>query len=109
MKMITSTIAIRPGEQALVEELLAEGRADLSLDSSSIGNGSEPNCRTLTRSLASLAEKPPSAAARDLDVAVRDRLVDDRRRDDVAVEDDREVLADVVSGVVGEQVLARRP
>ncbi len=30
-----------------------------SLDSAVIGNGSEPNFRTVTRSLASLAEKPP--------------------------------------------------
>ena len=50
---------MQPGEQALVQELLAERRRDLSLDSSLTGNGSEPNFRTVTRLLASFAGKPP--------------------------------------------------
>ncbi len=45
-------------------------------------------------------------ALADLDLAARDGLVDDRGADDLAVEDDGEVLADVGRREVGELVLA---
>ena len=46
--------------------------------------------------------------AADLAVAVGDRLADDRCRDDLAVEDDGEELADVLAGVVAEELGAVR-
>ena len=63
----------------------------VSLDSSVIGNGSEPNLRIVTRFVGVRGGEAAEPAAGDLDVAVRDRVLDDRRRDDRAVEDDREV------------------
>ena len=48
-----------------------------SLDSSRIGNGSEPNFRTVTSLLASFGREAAQAAGRDLDLAVRDRALDD--------------------------------
>ena len=77
----------------------------VSLDRAVIGNGSDPYLRTVTSSVASLALKPAMSAARDLDVATRDRVLDDRRGHDGVVERDREIGADVLRRVVGELVL----
>ena len=77
-----------------------------SLDSSSIGNGSEPNFRTVTRLLASLTGNPPTPPASIWTWPPGIDGVDPRRRHDLAVENDREVLADVVARVVAEQLRA---
>ena len=78
-----------------------------SLDSSWIGNGSEPNLRTVTSSFASAAGKPPRpppviwpwpfGIGPSIDGAEIDPLV----------ERDRELLADVLGRVLGEQLAAR--
>ena len=106
MKAMTSRIPRSAGQQALVQELRAERRADLLARHSLIGNGSEPNFRIVTRLFASFGGEPADAARRDLDLAVGDRALDERRRDDGPVEDDREELADVLGGVVGEELRA---
>ena len=64
-------------------------------ETSSIGNGSEPNFRIVTRSCASLSGEAAEPAGGDLDLAVGDRLVDVRGGDDDVVEGDRELLVDV--------------
>ena len=70
-----------------------------------MGNGKEPNLSTVTSEFASFAGNA-EAARSDLDLAVGDGLVDRGRRDDRAVQRDGEVLADVVAGVVREQLCA---
>ena len=84
------------GEQALVERLLAERRGDLRLrDQLEACTGSAPVFRRFASSCADWIVKPPwicePFGAVDA-VRVLDE-VDVRRRDELVVEDDREVLA----------------
>ena len=99
MKVMTSAMPMRPASTVWTRNWLPSVALIVWLDRAVIGNGNEPYLRMVTRLVASAALKPAEAATGDLDVAVRDRVLDDRRRDDAAVEGDREVGADVVAAV----------
>src|SRR5205823_14629986 len=91
-------------EDALMQRLLTERRADrldlLALELHGQGSGVEDG-REVLRAL--LGEAPADRPA-----ATGDGFVDDRRRDDLGVEDDRELLADELTGDVREDVRPRR-
>ena len=96
-----------PARMLLSRNSLPSVGSIVSLDSSSTGNGSEPNLRTLTSCVGLLlGEAADRALVRDLDRAAGDRALDDRRRDHDRVEDDRELLVDVVGGE-GRRTAAR--
>ena len=101
---MTSMIPMSPASRVWFRNCSPSVAEICSLDTSAIGNGSEPNLRTVTSSLASFAGKPAEPAAGDLTGAVRDRAVDDRGADDPLVEGDREVVPDVLRRVLGEQL-----
>src|SRR4029079_11293511 len=90
-------------EEARVQELLAERRADRDVrelldrewQRAELEDGDE-----VGGLLQRVAADP---ARRDLDVPAGDRVLDLRRRDDPRVEDDREIVADVLRRVVAEQ------
>ena len=59
MNVITSAIPMKPASRLWLRNCSPSVALICSLDSSAIGNGSEPNFRTVTRLFASLAGKPP--------------------------------------------------
>src|SRR3954470_4820672 len=107
MNRITSAMPMMPAIRLWFRNCSPSVAEICSLDSSLMGNGSEPNFRIVTRLLAPFRGNPADPARRDLDLAVRDRLVDPRRRDDRSVEDDREVVVDVLARVLSEQLRTR--
>ena len=56
---MTRTMPIAPASRVWVRNSSPKVAEICSLETSAIGNGSEPNLRTVTSSLASLAGKPP--------------------------------------------------
>ena len=83
-------------EQALGQELAAQRRADLLARQLLDRERQRAELQDGDQVLRVLGREPAKAATADLDLPVRDRLVDDRGGDDGAVQGDREVLADVL-------------
>jgi hypothetical protein len=107
MNRITSRIPTAPARRLWLKELLAESRADRlgrQLDHRERQRAELEDRHELGRLGQRIAADARVLA--DLDVAAGDRVLDHWRRDDLAVEDDREVVADVAGRVVGEELRA---
>ena len=97
---------MQPGEDRLDQELAAEGRADRLARERRDRERQRAELEDGHQVRGVLGVEPGQPAAGDLDVAAGDRVLDDRRRDDRAVERDREVAPDVLARCSRRTVLA---
>ena len=104
---MTSAMPRKPGQQALVEELLTEGRRDLLARQLCDRERQRAELEDRDQLVRLCGREPPRPPPVIWPCAVRDRALDRRRGDHPLVEGDREELADVLGGVLGEELTAR--
>ena len=105
MKTNTSRILEESAEQRAVQgEVRAERRGNvLARDSSCSGNGSAPYCSTVNE-VVHLGDREASPPARMIPLPSVIALLIYWRRDHLAVEDDREEVADVAGRPLREEL-----
>ncbi len=103
MKRKTSRTAIRPGEEDPVQGEAGERRADLRARLLLERERQRAVVEDGDQRVHLLGREAAGAAAGDDPRPAGDRALDDRRRDHLAVQHDREELADVLARVVAEE------